>query len=185
MDAPASFGRWLKLRRRILDLTQDELARQVGCSVVTIRKLESDERRPSRQIAERLAECLRIAAHERAAFIGLARAEPYLDESPAPAPEPLPSPTTQRARTMLPQPLTRLIGRKQEVTALQRALQRGDTRFLTLTGPPGIGKTRLAMHLAGELRHAFADGAYFVDLAPIRDPELVISTIAQDRKSVV
>src|SRR5215216_2206402 len=115
MDVPASFGSWLKLRRRTLDLTQDALARQVGCSVVTIRKLEADERRPSRQIAERLAECLRIALHERAAFIGLARAEPYLDESPAP--ERLPSPTAQRARTMVPLPLTRLIGRKQEVAA--------------------------------------------------------------------
>ncbi|MFL5806959.1 MAG: ATP-binding protein [Roseiflexaceae bacterium] len=179
MDALASFGRWLKSRRRTLDLTQDELARQVGCSVVTIRKLESDERRPSRQIAERLAVCLRIAPHERATFIGLARAEPYLDELPAPAHDPLPIPAPQRTRSNLPTPLTRLIGRKQEVAAVRGALLRGDMRLLTLLGPPGIGKTRLALQAATELRDAFADGVFFVDLAAIRDPALVIGAIAQ------
>jgi predicted ATPase/transcriptional regulator with XRE-family HTH domain len=179
LDTPASFGRWLKLRRRILDLTQDQLARQVGCSIVTIRKLESDERRPSRQIAERLAECLRIAPQERASFISLARAEPYHDESLASAPDPMPSPTPQRPRSNLPAPLTRLIGRKQDVAALRSALLRADTRLLTLSGPPGIGKTRLAVQVATELRDAFADGAFFVDLAATRDHELVITAIAQ------
>jgi transcriptional regulator with XRE-family HTH domain len=81
MNETSSFGAWLKRRRRALDLTQDELARQVGCSVVTIRKLEADERRPSRQIAERLADCLQIVAEQRAAIITLARAEPYFDRA--------------------------------------------------------------------------------------------------------
>jgi transcriptional regulator with XRE-family HTH domain len=70
-----SFGRWLSARRHLLDLTQDELARRVGCSVVTIRKLEADERRPSKQIAERLAACLAIAHAQRRAFLALARGE--------------------------------------------------------------------------------------------------------------
>ena len=73
MDLETSFGRWIRTRRRALDLTQDDLARQVGCSVETIRKIEADERRPSRQIAERLANCLKIPAEERAAIITLAR----------------------------------------------------------------------------------------------------------------
>ena len=73
MDIETSFGRWLHARRRALDLTQDDLAQQVGCSVVTIRKIEADERRPSRQIAERLAACLMVAADQRAAVITLAR----------------------------------------------------------------------------------------------------------------
>ena len=64
-----SFGNWLKRRRKALDLTQDGLARQVGCAVATLRKLEADERRPSRQIAERLADYLDLAPEDRTAFI--------------------------------------------------------------------------------------------------------------------
>src|SRR5689334_7304644 len=87
MDMHTSFGRWLRARRRALDLTQDDLARRVGCSVVTIRKIEADERRPSRQITERLVDSLRIPADQRAAIITLARAEPYLDPAPGETPE--------------------------------------------------------------------------------------------------
>jgi transcriptional regulator with XRE-family HTH domain len=60
MEAPISFGLWLKERRRQLDLTQHDLANCAGCSVVTIRKIEADERRPSRQVADLLAQCLEI-----------------------------------------------------------------------------------------------------------------------------
>src|SRR6266511_1316855 len=178
MDVETSFGRWLHRRRRSLDLTQDDLARQVGCSVVTIRKLEADERRPSRQIAERLVDCLKIAADERAAIITLARAEPYLDPAPMEAPEP-PLPAPQWPSTNLPASLTRLIGRKQDVAAVRNALMRGEARLLTLIGPPGIGKTRLSIAVAREVHDAFADGSYFVTLALIGDPALVLTTIAQ------
>src|SRR6266540_4028690 len=75
MDGATSFGRWLRHRRRMLDLTQDELAQRVGCSVVTIRKIETDERRPSKQIAERLATCLDIPPADHPAFLQAARAE--------------------------------------------------------------------------------------------------------------
>jgi class 3 adenylate cyclase/transcriptional regulator with XRE-family HTH domain/tetratricopeptide (TPR) repeat protein len=75
MDSHPSFGYWLRRRRKALDLTQEALAQQVGCSEVTIRKIEADERRPSRQIAERLAVVLAIAVDERAAFLQAARAE--------------------------------------------------------------------------------------------------------------
>ena len=82
-------GCWLfSARRHLLDLTQDELARQVGCSVVTIRKLEADERRPSKQIAERLAASLDIAEAERAAFLTFARAESPPDATDVPLPVP-------------------------------------------------------------------------------------------------
>jgi len=75
----ASFGDWIRRRRRALDLTREALAGQVGCAVVTIRKIETDERRPSRQIAAHLAECLLIPAQERAAFLQAARAELAVD----------------------------------------------------------------------------------------------------------
>ncbi len=75
MDSTASFGYWLRRRRKARDLTQQELARQVGCALETIRKIETDVRRPSRQMAERLADCLRVPSEERAAFLQVARAE--------------------------------------------------------------------------------------------------------------
>jgi transcriptional regulator with XRE-family HTH domain len=58
MDTETSFGRWLRRRRGVLDLTQQELARRAGCSVGTIRKIEADQRCPSEEIANRLADCL-------------------------------------------------------------------------------------------------------------------------------
>jgi transcriptional regulator with XRE-family HTH domain len=60
MDLDTPFGLWLKRRRKALDLTQDALAQRVGCSLATIQKIEADERRPSRQIAELLAQALEI-----------------------------------------------------------------------------------------------------------------------------
>jgi predicted ATPase/class 3 adenylate cyclase/DNA-binding XRE family transcriptional regulator len=79
MDDSASFGYWVRRRRKALDLTQDALAQQVGCSVMTIRKIEGDIRRPSRQIAERLAEFLEIPVSERQSFVKAARAELRVD----------------------------------------------------------------------------------------------------------
>jgi len=178
MDLETSFGRWLRHRRRALDLTQDDLARRVGCAVVSIQKLEADERRPSRQLAERLADSLQIAADERAAIITLARAEPYRDPAPAAAAERLLR-APERPPTNLPAPLTRLIGRKQDIAAVRNTLLRGEVRLLTLLGPPGIGKTRLSIEVARDMHPAFSDGTSFVALAPIRDPALVLATIAQ------
>jgi transcriptional regulator with XRE-family HTH domain len=178
MDLETSFGRWLRVRRRSLDLTQDGLARQVGCSIETIRKIEADERRPSRQLAERLANYLKIPAVERAAIITLARGEPYLDPRPVELPERMLH-TPQRLPTNLPAPLTRLIGRKQDVAAIRNALLRGETRLLTLVGAPGIGKTSLGIASARDSHDAFADGAFFVALTPIGETALVLATIAQ------
>jgi transcriptional regulator with XRE-family HTH domain len=75
MDGNASFGYWVRRQRKALDLTQVELARRVGCAEGTIRMIESDARRPSRQIAARLADQLAIAPADRAAFIRAARAD--------------------------------------------------------------------------------------------------------------
>ncbi len=79
----------------------------------------------------------------------------------------------------LPIQLTQLIGREQEMATALNFLQREHVRLLTLTGPGGTGKTRLGLQVAAELSEAFSDGIYFVNLAPISDPELVIPTIAQ------
>ncbi|HJZ49636.1 MAG TPA: adenylate/guanylate cyclase domain-containing protein, partial [Roseiflexaceae bacterium] len=370
MERDDTFGHWLKRRRKGLDLTQAELARRVSCAEGTIRRLEADELRPSKQLAELLAQRLEIPPADRAAFVSFARGlpdfePPALPDQPAavrlasapddPAPAGLPSgtvtflftdvegstrlweqhpaamraaltrhdailgsaiarhngarvkgtgdglhaafaratdalhaalaaqralaaehwdaipalrarmalhtgeaeerdgdyygpPVNRAARLMaaahggqillsratadlvhdylppgvalrdlsaqrlkdlsrpehifqlvtpdmpadfpplrslasrptnLPAQLTPLIGREQAVEQLCALLRAPEVRFVTLTGPGGSGKTRLALQVAAELLDELADGVYFVDLAPICDPSLVVSTIAQ------
>jgi predicted ATPase/DNA-binding CsgD family transcriptional regulator len=86
---------------------------------------------------------------------------------------------SQHAYHNLPHQPTPLVGRGREVGAVCSMLRRPDVRLLTLFGPPGIGKTRLSIHAAAEMLDDFADGVCFVPLAPITDPELVASAVAQ------
>lgn len=78
--------------------------------------------------------------------------------------------------TNLPEPVTTFVGREREIADVAELLQR--SRLLTLTGPGGTGKTRLAIGTAGSVRHRFRDGTWFVELAPVRDPDLMPSAIA-------
>jgi predicted ATPase/class 3 adenylate cyclase len=360
MDRTHSFGYWLRRRRKALDLTQGELAQRVSCSLDLIQKIEADARRPSRQLAEKLADSLGLDSGERTAFVQAARAERSADrlalpsqpfEQPvvalpqgtitflftdiegssrlweqhpramptvlarhdgllneivmahggvifktvgdsvlaafAQAPQALaaalaaqraisteawelPEPprvrmalhsgsgqvrdgdyfgpalnraarllaaghggqillslaTEQLVREELPpdarlrdlglhrlkdlslpeqifqlvtsdlpasfRPLntldarytnlptqpTALLGREQEVAAVVTLLRRSDVRLITLTGPGGVGKTRLSLQVAADLVDDFSQGVYFVDLAPIREPAVVIGQIA-------
>jgi predicted ATPase/class 3 adenylate cyclase len=73
METAISFGYWIRRQRKALDLTQQALAEQVGCSVAAIKKIEGDERRPSRQIAERVADVLGVPSDQREIFLEVAR----------------------------------------------------------------------------------------------------------------
>jgi excisionase family DNA binding protein len=94
-----------------------------------------------------------------------------------PVPIPLPRPAALRLSS-LPVPLTGFIGRDNEIEAVANLLQEEGVRLVTLTGPGGVGKTRLALRVAEDLANAFADGIVFVELAPVRDPALVLPAIA-------
>jgi predicted ATPase/class 3 adenylate cyclase len=364
MEGNASFGYWVRRQRKALDLTQAELARRVGCAEGTIRMIEADARRPSRQIAALLAEQLAIAPADRAAFIRAARSELSVDRLAPPvqhvsrapsliapdlpsgtvtflftdiegstrlweqhprtmpsalarhdaivrqaiavqdgvvykvigdafqaafatvpaacaaalaaqraltshawgvigalpvrmalhtcaavpsegdyrtgalnclgrlldaihggqivlsrstadlARETLPPDVTlrdlgeRRLRDLRPEPVyqlvapdlpadfpplktldrhphnlpaqsTVLIGREEAIASVCAVLTRADVRLVTLTGPGGTGKTRLALQAAEQLLEQFSDGVWFVNLAPISDPSLVAATIAQ------
>src|SRR6476619_5415062 len=86
MAALFSFGEWLKQRRSALLLSRDQLAQQVGCAEVTLRKIEADERRPSLLVAERLADLLELRADERTLFLQVARGLVGADHLPPPIP---------------------------------------------------------------------------------------------------
>jgi predicted ATPase/transcriptional regulator with XRE-family HTH domain len=184
MEAAASFGGYIRRRRKALDKTQEELANCVGCSVATIQKIERDERRPSRQIAELLANCLDIPDQERLNFLKVARAERSVDRLASPLvqipvssslPHPVPG-------TNLPSSFTPMIGREHEMAELALLLLQPGCQLLSLLGSGGIGKTRLALEIAhrflGQQPPVFPDGIFFVQLASIESTDLLVPAIA-------
>lgn len=185
MSTPNTFPTWLKRRRKALDLTREELARQAHCSVSTIRRLEAGDLRPSTQLVELLANALHLppdAIEPLTLFArGFSQSPPQPDlYSPLVGTAVSPPITTpDPTQGDLPAPLTSFVGRQQELTAVCDLLHEPDVRLLTLTGPPGTGKTRLSLAAAAQLATDLPHGAFFVPLAPIIDPELVLVTIAQ------
>src|SRR5262249_10273442 len=91
----------------------------------------------------------------------------------------MPTPRPGGGRTELPAPVAPLIGREREAAAVRDRLTNPDVRLVTLTGPGGIGKTRLALHVVAELRDRFAHGAFLVPLGSLGDPDLVIPSMAR------
>ena len=91
----------------------------------------------------------------------------------------LPSPKIARKRTDLPIPRTSLVGREHQVAEATESLLRDSVRLLTLTGPGGAGKTRLAIAVAGAIADRFSGGVRFVNLAPTTDPALVAAVLAR------
>ncbi len=192
------FGQLVKQLRRDCGFTQEDFAEQVGCSVETIGKIERSERRPSKQVAERMAQVLDLTGEDRPAFIRAARLQPpatlgkLLEEqdrrqaeeqraapqaafSPGLLVAPPPAP---RGPAPLPLPPTPFVGRAAELAELAGLLADPACRLLTITGPGGMGKTRLAIEAAASSAAAFAQGVAFVPLAALATAEQVVPAIA-------
>jgi predicted ATPase/DNA-binding XRE family transcriptional regulator len=164
------FGAKLRELRVAAGLTQEELAERTGLSVRGISDLERGARsRPHFDTVRMLADALELAPPDRATLLAAARQA----ANAAPL-DPTPQITVFSS---LPIPSTRLIGREQEIAESTQLLDKGDARLLTLTGPGGVGKTRLALEVAS--RSVDAENAVFVDLAPINDPDLVATSIVR------
>jgi predicted ATPase/transcriptional regulator with XRE-family HTH domain len=185
-----SFGQWLRQQRKSRDFTQEELADRIGCAIETIRKIESGRRRPSRQMAELLAVALGASSEEVRALVDLARASedpPVMLDVPSSSYSPYAFPegwaahtrVPQRPNVRLPAQRTTFIGRGREVRRVCRLLMQRDVRLATLTGPPGIGKTRLALQVATSMGEYMEDGVYFVPLSSLSDPGMMASAIAR------
>ncbi len=177
------FGHWLKRRRAQQDLTQEALAELAYCSVQTIRFFESGKRRPSIEMAERLAEVLAIPPDEISTFVQLARRPISKDEgreaedreesssssgAPHSTNETAPTVAATPLAPRLPHVTTALIGREGECNVLRQMLVNEHHRLVTLVGAGGMGKTRLALAAAEVLAPSFADGAAFVVLTPLQ-----------------
>lgn len=173
-----SFGYWVRRRRKALDMTQAELGRRAGASEAMIRKIEADERRPSRELAELLADHLALPANEREAFLLAARDITAVAVLPLPAEPPAVSPPSLPPPSNLPAPMTSMVNRLNDLAAVTALLHRDDVRLLTILGPPGMGKTRLSIQAAERALAGFPDGAWFVDLSAVVDPALVLSSVA-------
>jgi predicted ATPase/transcriptional regulator with XRE-family HTH domain len=206
-----TFGAWLKKRRLLLDLTQEELAKRALCSTNSIRKIESDDLTPSKTLAEQLARALDIAPAQHADFIRFARTRDAtvpenafsggMDRAPFPSAasgtlqlpgekaqqltvtvqRPFPTTTSSRPvqKFQPPAALTAVIGRELDTSIVTKVLRLPTARLVTLTGPPGTGKTRLSIQVAAELQDEFEHGAAFVELAPLSHAALVETALAQ------
>jgi len=172
-----TFGEWLLRHRNARKLTREEFAQRVGCSVSALRKIESGERRPSTQIAELMANCLDIPLEQRSIFVRVARGELSTDRL-IPESKLVATPSVSSPKTNLPIFPTPLIGRERELEQLRELLCDPQCRLLTLVGPGGIGKTRLAIESASHMQDFFANGVYFVSLASVSTTSFIVPMIA-------
>jgi predicted ATPase/transcriptional regulator with XRE-family HTH domain len=184
-----SFGELLRYLRERAELSQRELALQVGYHYSYMSRIEKNERIPDAAVLKaQFIPALGLEAEPvwaaRLLELAASREKP-LPSPPGPASDaPVIAPAEKEgpepsALTPLPVPLTPLLGRETEVAALKEIILRRGVRLVTVIGPPGVGKTRLALAVAEQLFDQFPDGAVFVDLAPVSEVEQVMPAIAE------
>jgi predicted ATPase/DNA-binding XRE family transcriptional regulator len=163
--APPTFATLLRRYRIAAGLTQEELAERANLSVRGVSDLERGLRKaPRSETVILLADALNLSSFDRAEMeASVSRRR---------------GPSGQRAVLVLPAEPTSLIGREQEESRGIALIREERVRLLTLTGPGGVGKTRLALRLAHRLKDDFIGGAAFISLASIRDPSLAPVLVA-------
>jgi len=163
IGASSSFSRLLRNHRRAAGLTQEELAERAGLSARAISDLERGVKIvPHLHTVELLAQALNLPVED------LERAVPRRR-----------GPRMFQTLAQLPFAPTSFVGRETETYDVIALLRQPETRLVTVTGPPGIGKTRLSLAVAEKASEEFAGGVVFVPLAPLRDSALAVSSLAQ------
>jgi len=171
----ATFGDLLKYLRERAELSQRELAQQVGYHYSYLSRLEKNVRFPDpATLMARFVPALGIDGEPEWTSRLLELARTNASDSPE-ADAPSLAESNLTGFPLAPHPL---LGRAREAADVTRLL-RGDARLVTLIGPPGVGKTRLALHVAEQLAGDFAHGSLFVDLAPLQQPDQVVPTLMQ------
>ncbi len=187
-DSFLDFGELVRYLRERAELSQRELALQVGYHYSYMSRIESNERIPdSATLMARFVPALGLDDEPTwtARLLKLAVSEEKT-MGPRKRARALAAATTidtalqifDTPLSQLPPSLTPLLGRENEAASVLKILSRFDVHLVTLIGPPGVGKTRLAIHVANEAAGMFAHGAAFLDLTPLNDPKDFLPAVA-------
>ena len=170
-----AFGGLLRRHRHAAGLTQEVLAERAGLGVRTLQGLEGGENRPQAGTVRQLVEALALTGETRARLEAAAKPSaraPRRTTGAVPR-----RPGSGARQSSLPVQWTSFVGRQAELQRIEQLLAR--THLLTLTGPGGVGKTRLALQVASSQLSHFTGGVVFVPLASVTAPELVLPTVAR------
>ncbi len=193
VSAPTKFGDILRRYRERAGLSQEELAERAGLSAAAISALERGIRnQPHPTTLRRLADALGLSERDRHELLSKRNAAKSAAPTPLPPPGVLQfpargnlraaphAPVAEPSATNLPAEVNRFVGRREALADVSRLLigASSRSRLLTLTGAGGCGKTRLALRAAGDFAANFRDGVWLVELAPVTDPDLVVTATA-------